>query len=241
MIARTIAAIPESVPIVVVGPTPPTARLIQVTEESPRGAGPLAAIAAGLRSLGGQPDSGRLVGVLAADMPWSVPVLHSLLTRLQDSPQVDAVVPLDDQPQPLCAAYRAPSLRKAISALEPVENRAARLILEHLRVMRCPVPTSDLVDVDTQEDLLAARGRAAAEGTDMDEWVAAVAKTLGIDVAVDLDLILDVARDTAHGVKRPAAPVTTFLLGAAVARGADPTQAAAAISELAASWGEIAY
>ncbi len=50
------------------------------------------------------------------------------------------------------------------------------------------------------------------------------------------DLILDVAKDAAHGVQRPAAPVTTYLLGLAVARGADPAQTAAAISRLADGW-----
>ena len=70
----------------------------------------------------------------------------------------------------------------------------------------------------------------------MDEWVAAVSSALGIDQPVDLDTILDVARDAAHAVARPAAPVTTFLLGAAVAGGADPADAAAKIAALATSW-----
>jgi hypothetical protein len=58
-----------------------------------------------------------------------------------------------------------------------------------------------------------------------------------VDVALDIDAILDVARDAAHGVDRPAAPVTTYLLGAAVAAGADAGQAAAVIGELARGWG----
>jgi hypothetical protein len=70
----------------------------------------------------------------------------------------------------------------------------------------------------------------------MDEWVAAVSSALGVDQAVDLDTILDVARDAAHAVARPAAPVTTFLLGVAVAGGADPKQAAATIAALAQEW-----
>ena len=74
----------------------------------------------------------------------------------------------------------------------------------------------------------------------MQTWVTAVRQALEIDVEMDLDAVLDVARDAAHSVARPAAPVTTYLFGAAVARGADPAQAAAIISELAASWGEQA-
>ncbi len=50
------------------------------------------------------------------------------------------------------------------------------------------------------------------------------------------DLVLDLARDVAHGVMRPAAPLTAYLLGMAVGRGADPAQAAATITALAESW-----
>lgn len=49
----------------------------------------------------------------------------------------------------------------------------------------------------------------------------------------DVDRILDLARDAAHSVARPAAPLTTYLLGIAVGRGADPEVAAAALSGLA--------
>ena len=48
-----------------------------------------------------------------------------------------------------------------------------------------------------------------------------------LDVEVDLDeaLILDVAREAAHNVDRPAAPITTFLLGyAAAASEGDPDE-----------------
>jgi hypothetical protein len=62
-------------------------------------------------------------------------------------------------------------------------------------------------------------------------WVAELAAALEVDsAAVDRRLILDVARDAAHGVARPAAPLTTFLVGyAAGLRGG----AAAAVQEAA--------
>jgi hypothetical protein len=48
------------------------------------------------------------------------------------------------------------------------------------------------------------------------EWVLELAAELGVDpAAVDRDLLLDVARDAAHGIARPAAPLTTFLVGLA--------------------------
>lgn len=54
----------------------------------------------------------------------------------------------------------------------------------------------------------------------LDEWVAEAAELTGVDPAeVPIDLVLELARRAAHGVARPAAPVTTFLLGLAVGSG----------------------
>lgn len=41
---------------------------------------------------------------------------------------------------------------------------------------------------------------------------------LDVDIDVDEALILDLAREAAHNVERPAAPISTFLLGYAAAR-----------------------
>lgn len=70
----------------------------------------------------------------------------------------------------------------------------------------------------------------------MDRWIDAVQKELGIDVKVDQEMILDLARDAAHGVERKAAPITTYLLGIAIAGGADPQVAAKGLAELAGAW-----
>ena len=82
---------------------------------------------------------------------------------------------------------------------------------------------------------------ADAPDTSLDRWVAEVCAALDLDPApVDRDLVLDLARDAAHGVARPAAPLTTFLVGlAAGRRGATPESisAAAAIAKrLADGW-----
>ena len=69
----------------------------------------------------------------------------------------------------------------------------------------------------------------------LEDWIAAVRAELGVD-PVDTTLVLDLARDVAHGVARPAAPLTAYLLGLAVGRGADPRQAAATVTALAQSW-----
>ena len=65
----------------------------------------------------------------------------------------------------------------------------------------------------------------------LDAWITELADALGVDIAsVDRDLLLEVARDAAHGIARPAAPLTTFLVGLAAGQaggGADAVRAAA--------------
>jgi hypothetical protein len=71
----------------------------------------------------------------------------------------------------------------------------------------------------------------------LDEWTAAASARLALDPAdVPVRQVLDLARDVAHGVLRPAAPLTAYLLGLAVGRGADPAEAAADLADLARSW-----
>jgi hypothetical protein len=73
--------------------------------------------------------------------------------------------------------------------------------------------------------------------TTLDRWIKAACAELGIDPAsADTRVVLDLARDVAHGVERPAAPLTTFLLGVAVGQGADVAAAAGRLSVLASAW-----
>ena len=73
----------------------------------------------------------------------------------------------------------------------------------------------------------------------LDDWTAAACAALGLDPAgagAHRTLVLDLAREAAHGVTRPAAPVAAYLLGLAVGRGADPVSTAARLTELARDW-----
>ncbi|MGW4642117.1 DUF6457 domain-containing protein [Sphaerisporangium sp. NPDC004334] len=71
------------------------------------------------------------------------------------------------------------------------------------------------------------------------EWTALVCKELGIDPEkVDRDAVLDLTRDVAHGVARPAAPLTAYLLGLAEGAGTAPPRAAERLSALAENWGQ---
>jgi hypothetical protein len=67
------------------------------------------------------------------------------------------------------------------------------------------------------------------------EWAQHVCAELELPeeiVKADVDRILDLAKDAAHSVARPAAPLTTYLVGIAVGRGADPVEAAELIGRL---------
>ena len=72
---------------------------------------------------------------------------------------------------------------------------------------------------------------------ELDAWIAAAAGELGLAPGeARAKQVLDVARDVAHQVLRPGAPVTAYLMGLAVGRGADPADVAARISALAQDW-----
>jgi hypothetical protein len=67
------------------------------------------------------------------------------------------------------------------------------------------------------------------------EWVQELAEALGLDPAeIDAQAVLDLARDAAHGVARPAAPVTTYLVGLAAGRAGGGVDAFAAANRTAA-------
>lgn len=70
----------------------------------------------------------------------------------------------------------------------------------------------------------------------LEEWLPHVAAELGLDERLDaqaVSTLLDLARDAAHSIDRTAAPLTTFLVGVAVGRGADLDMAAVRAATLA--------
>jgi hypothetical protein len=71
----------------------------------------------------------------------------------------------------------------------------------------------------------------------LEEWTAAVCADLGIDPAkADTKAVLDLARDVAHAVARPAAPLTAYLVGVAVGQGLEPETAARRVRALTERW-----
>ncbi len=75
--------------------------------------------------------------------------------------------------------------------------------------------------------------------TELSSWLNTVSSELGItDVELDnndIHILLDLARDSAHEVERLAAPLTSYLVGVAVGRGASLGSVAAKITALALS------
>ncbi|MGH3785813.1 MAG: DUF6457 domain-containing protein [Pseudonocardiaceae bacterium] len=67
------------------------------------------------------------------------------------------------------------------------------------------------------------------------EWVELVCRELNVaDVvspAAMQSRVLDMSRDVAHGVARPAAPLTAYLLGLAAGRTSDPEATAAELAD----------
>jgi uncharacterized protein DUF6457 len=71
----------------------------------------------------------------------------------------------------------------------------------------------------------------------LDEWTVETSQALGLP-GTDLDptLVLDLARQVAHEVARPAAPLTAYLVGVAVGRGMAAAEAVLVVTELVRRW-----
>ncbi|WP_328926646.1 molybdenum cofactor guanylyltransferase [Streptomyces sp. NBC_00190] len=237
LLDRVLDACPDARSTVVVGGRRATARPVRWTREDPPGGGPVAALDAGLRQ-----TAAELVLVLSADLPFlDRATVRSLLTAPGGR---DGALLRDPtgRDQPLIAVYRAEPLRRELALLAAEHGGLAglplRAVTAELDLARVAAQPLASFDCDTWEDLAAARARIREHGTVLDQWITAVKNELGLDLPVDTKALLDLARDAAHGVARPAAPLTTFLVGYAAARaeaaGADPAQAVAEASRKAA-------
>lgn len=243
MAARVARAVQGAGRLVVVGPDPGLAGAV-VTCEDPPGSGPLAAVAAALAHV----DAPEVV-VLATDLPF---VTAGTVARLADAlaadPAASVAMAVDDggRDQPLLAVWRTAALRTAVAAAGPPAGLPLKALTAAapgpvVRVATDPAAAGGgapaWFDCDTPADLERARSLARQEAamSNLDAWMDAVVAELGLAGAVDRDgarpLVLDLARDVAHAVERPAAPLTAFLAGLAAGRSADPIAAAPAVAE----------
>lgn len=161
----------------------------------------------------------------------------------------EGVVLLDrgGRDQPLVGAYRSEPLRREIALLAAehggLSGLPLRLLISELTLNRISDPVASF-DCDTWDAIAAARSRIREHEHVLDEWISAVKDELGLDLDFDVDTggLLDLTRDVAHGVARPAGPLTTFLVGYAAARqGGGPEAVADAVRKataLAARWAD---
>lgn len=233
LLDRVLAACADARTTVVVADPRPTARPVTWAREEPPGGGPVAALEAGLRH-----TTAEHVLVLSADLPFlREGTVRRLMTALRTS-GADGVLLTDGdgRDQPLVAAYRAPALHRELTALTKEHTGLTGLPLRRLTagldLTRVPDPVASF-DCDTWDDIATARARIREHGHVLDEWISAVKDELGIDLDVDTGVLLDLARDAAHGVARPAAPLTTFLVGYAAAQAGGGPEAVAEASRKA--------
>ncbi|MBB5934034.1 DUF6457 domain-containing protein [Streptomyces zagrosensis] len=220
LLDRVLAVCADARVTVVVGPRRPTVRPVHWVREEPPGGGPVAGLEAGVRLT--RADS---VLVLSADLPFMSRAAVRALLAIPPDREGSQLIDAEGRDQPLVAAYRAEPLRRELGLLFAEHGTFSglplRLLTSELRLHGLRWHPDAAFDCDTWDAVGAARARIREHGRVLDEWIDAVKAELGIDLDVDTTALLNLARDAAHGVARPAAPLTTFLVGYAAARAAD--------------------
>jgi molybdopterin-guanine dinucleotide biosynthesis protein A len=243
LLQSTIDAVSEARHIVAVGDAAvgggSALARVAVVRESPVFAGPAAAIAAGIEALQTMDVIGSdFTAVLACDMPRvanAVPLLFAAATG-------DGVVALsaDGRAQQLVGVYSTALLRAAVAEhRETLENLSVRALLAALHPQAIAVPDGSTDDVDTWDDARrlgvtesrkpeslkpdrqTSEGVTVTDQTDevLQAWADSLLAELGQpDTIVDIDGVLGLAGKVAHAVVRPAAPLTTYIVGYAVGR-----------------------
>jgi molybdopterin-guanine dinucleotide biosynthesis protein A len=229
MLHRVLDAVADARPRVVVGPaTLPVPDGVRLVVEE--GGGPVAGLAAGLSTV-----DGPVTALLGADLPLLTSDAMTVLRRALST--VDGAMYVDDsgRRQILCGVWRTEALRQRLAAIGDPKDARLRTLLDGLDVIEVRAGRGrPWYDCDSPEDVVRAERWLAVSM--LEDWVRAVHTALNLDGETDAGLVLDLARDVAHGVARPAAPLTAYLLGVAVGRGADPRVAAATVAALANSW-----
>ncbi|MFF2389913.1 NTP transferase domain-containing protein [Agromyces sp. NPDC058104] len=226
LVDHVLAALEGCPRLVVVGPPALARPGIELVREDPPFGGPVAAIAAALGVLEASVDE---VWLLACDLPRAARIVELLADRpLPLGVDGLALVDAEGRTQWLAGRYRVAALRDAAAGLPTVDGASMGALLAPLRIETLPDPDGAALDLDTWAAIEHYRSMTdTPEG--LDTWVADLAAELGLDQPeVPTALLLDLTREAAHGVTRPAGPLTTYLIGLAVASGMSPADAAAA-------------
>ncbi len=161
MLDAALAAVASCVRTVVVGPhRPELSPSIRQVQEVPAGAGPVAAIAAGLRALEECDFPAELVAVLAADMPFLTAEAIEELAGQAVAAGAAAVFAADEtgRPQYLVGVWRREALLSGLDRLDSLVNQPMKALVPVDTVM---VALPGVADCDTPDDVRRARARTA--------------------------------------------------------------------------------
>ncbi|WP_040811720.1 NTP transferase domain-containing protein [Nocardia concava] len=176
MLDAALTAVAGCARTVVVGPhRPELPPEILQAQEIPAGAGPVAAIAAGLGALAGCEFPAGLIVVLAADMPFlTAAAIDELLSHARES-GADAVFAADasGRPQYLVGVWRRAALTAALQGLDSLVNRPMKALVP---VDTAMVALPGVEDCDTPEDVRRARTGAARSADPL--WLDEARETL---------------------------------------------------------------
>jgi molybdopterin-guanine dinucleotide biosynthesis protein A len=146
-----LAAVAGADAVVVVGPPRDVPTGVTVVRENPPGAGPVAALAAGLAALPG--DRADVV-VLPADLPDITAHTVAVLAQARGDAPVALAVDDNGRPQYLTAVWDSVALAAALGT-DPPRMR------DLIPADAATTTVGGVVDIDTPEQLAAARARAA--------------------------------------------------------------------------------
>lgn len=174
--------------------------------------------------------------VLACDMPRIHAALPALFAAIERYPRAGGAIAVDrGRQQPLAALYATAALADAVGRLQRAGTLAGLGVFQlvgGLDLVRTDVAEGATDDVDTWADAhrLGAEARhdpttnettrsdtmndRTHEDAALQEWAERVIAALEIEgLDLDINAILGLAGKAAHAVLRPAAPLTTFLVG----------------------------
>ncbi|WP_280233613.1 NTP transferase domain-containing protein [Nocardia cyriacigeorgica] len=155
MLNVALGAVAGCAQTVVVGPhRPELDPSVRQVREVPPGAGPVAAIGAGLRALGA--EAAPRVVVLAADLPFLTEWAVADLLRRSDQSGADAVFAADEsgRPQYLIGVWRRSALTARLTRLDSLVNQPMKALVPDDTVM---VALDGVTDCDTDDEVRAAR------------------------------------------------------------------------------------
>lgn len=156
LLERVLAASAAADRTICVGPVRSTSRSVVWTREEPAGAGPVAALGAGLVQV-----EAPVVVLLAVDLPFVTAAVVRDLVSVSADAEAALMADADDVPQPLIGAYATHPLRERLADLGDLTGVSMRLVIAGISYSLLHEPGVTM-DCDTWQDVEAAR---QAEGT----------------------------------------------------------------------------